>query len=552
MPKIRIPGIKLRKEKKQEPVIEGLEFIEKPRISLEEKKPIAIKTRYRGYEVIEEYPIEEPWVYVKIMHHKTRRDYLYLVEEVKLTKNEQTIYKDIMDALYWELEPPPADADPIRYFEKQAEEIVYKYQIRLGRTPGISWRKILYYVKRDAVGFGRIDPLMKDPNIEDISCNGPNRPVYVWHRKYEYIPTNIIFVSEEDLDKFVVKLAHMAGKHISIAFPVLDAILPGGHRLAATYRKEVTTGGSSFTIRKFKETPLTVTNLVEGRSLSPELAAYFWILMEHKRPGLVLGVTGSGKTTTLNTLLTMLKPTVKVVTIEDTPELRLPLENWVQLIPRMSYGFGTSKASEITLYDLVKISLRYRPDIIVVGEVRGEEAYVLFQAIATGHGGLTSLHAEHIDAAIKRLTSPPMNIPEGYIPLMNFATLVRRVEIVDPKTGRVEPARRITTTWEIRGHGDYVKVHYWDPRTDTHILEIEKSFLLKNIAEQRGWTIDDVKEEIIRRAVVIRWLQLRRIDFYKDVAEIIHKYYQEPERIFREATEEIEAYGGKLAGETIV
>ncbi len=506
----------------------------------------------RDYDEVESYPLEEPWVYARILRHKRTSEYVYYVYEIPLTPKERQLYTQIMDALYWEIQPPPGDVDTITYFYREARRIVRTFQIRLGRTPGISWRKILYYVTRDAVGFGPIDPLMKDPEIEDISCNGVRRPVYVWHRRYEYIKTNIVFDREEDLDNLVVKLAHMGGKHISVAFPVVDAILPGGHRLAATYRKEVTTSGSTFTIRKFREDPLTIVDMVMGNTLSPEVAAYYWVLMEHKRPGMVMGVTGSGKTTTMNALLTLLKPSVKVVSIEDTPELKLPLENWVQLIPRMSYGFGSEGRNEITLYDLIRISLRYRPDIIVVGEVRGEEAYVLFQAIATGHGGMTTLHAENIDAAAKRLTSPPMNIPRGYIPLMNFALLIRRVEIVDRETKRSRIARRITYTWEIRDFGEYVPVHKWNAYTDEHETFFDKSFLLRHIMDLVGWSEEEMQREISRRSTVIRWLAAKKMRGYHDVARVVREYYQNPERVYNRAVGELSEVGGASEGVSII
>lgn len=506
----------------------------------------------RDYEEVESYPLEEPWVYARILRHKQTSEYIYYVYEIALTPREKRLYNQIMDALYWELKPPPSDIDPVAYFHREARRIVRTFQIRMGRTPGISWRKILYYVTRDAVGFGPIDPLMKDPEIEDISCNGVRRHIYVWHRRYEYIKTNIVFDREDDLDNLVVKLAHMGGKHISVAFPVVDAILPGGHRLAATYRKEVTTSGSTFTIRKFREDPITIVDMVMGNTLSAEVAAYYWILMEHKRPGMVMGVTGSGKTTTLNALLTLLKPSVKVVTIEDTPELKLPLENWVQLIPRMSYGFGAEGKNEITLYDLIRISLRYRPDIIVVGEVRGEEAYVLFQAIATGHGGMTTLHAEGIDAAAKRLTSPPMNIPRGYIPLMNFALLIRRVEVVDKVTKRSRVVRRITNTWEIRDFGEYIPVHKWNAYEDKHELYPEKSFLLRHIMELVGWSEEHVQKEINWRATVIQWLAAKKMRSYQEVARVVREYYQNPERVYTKAVSELSEMKGFAEGREVI
>lgn len=501
----------------------------------------AVKRGFRpppGFREVESYHLYEPWARARILQNPETGETLYWIDEIPMSAMERNIYSRIMDILYWELRPPPMGVDPTEYFRREARRIVIRYRLRLGRTPGVSWAKILYYVERDTIGFGPIDPLMRDPNIEDISCDGVGRRIYVWHRRYEYIPTNLVFNSEEELDALIVKLVHMAGKHVSVAFPIVDAILPGGHRLAVTYRKEVSTSGSTFTIRKFREDPITIVDMIRWGTISPEVAAYLWMLIEHKMTGLVIGVTGAGKTSTLNALATLLRPTLKVVTIEDTPELRLPLENWVQLVSRPSYGIGIEKIGEVTLYDLIKVSLRYRPDIIIVGEVRGEEAYVLFQAIATGHGGLTTLHAEHIDAAVKRLTSPPMNIPQSYIPLMNFALVIKRVMLYRPD-GTYFIARRITNVWEIHSYNEYEEVARWLPARDRHELYVERSRLLRSIAEERGKDEKWIEEELDRRRLILQWMRAKGIRHYRDVATVVHRYYAKPMSVYEIALREL-------------
>ncbi len=493
-----------------------------------------------GFRVVKTYPLNEPWAYARIVENPETGEVRYVIDEIPLSEEERKVYQRVMSILYWELRPPPPDVDPTEYFAREARKVIRLYRIRLGRTPGISWAKIHYYVVRDTVGFGPLDPLMHDPFIEDISCDGVGKPVFVWHREYEYIPSNLVFESEEELDALVVKLVHMAGKHVSVAFPIVDAILPGGHRLAVTYKREVSTSGSTFTIRKFREDPITIVDMVTWKTLSPEVAAYLWLLIEHKMTGLIMGVTGAGKTSTLNAIATLLRPTVKVVTIEDTPELKLPLENWVQLVSRPSYGIGAEKIGEITLYDLVKVSLRYRPDVIIVGEVRGEEAYVLFQAIATGHGGLTTIHAEHIDAAVKRLTSPPMNIPPSYIPLIGFALVIKRVTMFDPR-GRPRVVRRITNIWEVKDYNEYIETVKWDPAEDRHITRLEESLRIREIADQRGKDVDWALDEIRKRTVVLLWMKAKKMRYYSDVAKIVHKYYAHPDRVYTQALEELKS-----------
>ncbi len=249
----------------------------------------------RGFKVVERYSIYEPFVHAVIVQNPETGETRYVVDELKLTRREKFIYDRVVETLQWELKPLTEVEDPYSYFKKMAARVIHKYRLRLGRLPGISWSKILYYVERNLLGYGPIDPLMRDPNLEDISCDGVGKPVYVWHRRYESIPTNIVFRNHQDLDEFIIRLAHKAGKHISIAWPILDAMLPEMHRLAATFSREVSTSGSTFTIRKFREDPITIIDMINFKTLDAGTAAYLWIAMEYKMPAMIMGVTGSGK-----------------------------------------------------------------------------------------------------------------------------------------------------------------------------------------------------------------------------------------------------------------
>jgi len=521
----RAEGVK--PENVAEGVLKNIEKVEESRYTRK------LYSTLRGYKVIESYPVWEPFASINIVEDPEGRLF-YEVYEISLTPEEERVFKEIRDHIVWEVKPlVKLDVDVATEIRRVARKVMREFQIRFTRTPGLSWSKIGYYIERDIIGYGILDPIFRDRHVEDISCNGPGKPIYVWHRKYESLPTNVEFPTAEELDEYVVKLAHMAGKHISVAYPVLDAILPGGHRLAATFKKEVSTSGSTFTIRKFSESPITIVDMITYGTISSELAAYFWLAMDYKMTTLILGVTGAGKTSTLNALATLLRPTYKVVTIEDTPELRLPHENWVQLVSRPSYiGSGVG---EISLFHLVKLSLRYRPDVIIVGEVRGEEAYVLFQAMATGHSGMTTLHAESIDAAVKRLTSPPMNIPPSYIPLVNIAMVIKRVQIRDER-GRVRPARKITNVWEIRDYGDYVEIAKWNPAENRFEVDLEKSVLLDRISSLTGLPREALLEEVGRRRFILNWLVRQGRGDYKSVATYVYKYYVNPEKTLREVS----------------
>lgn len=529
--KVRLKSLFRRGEDKS--LKGGLEGSSEVAVVMPEVRPahelLSVK---RGFKVVESYPIHEPFAYINIVEEETTGKLFYEVYEISLTEEEKRIYESLKEHIIWELKPVASlNVDARNEILKTARNVMREFQLRFTRTPSLSWSKLAYYIEKDLLGYGVLEPVFRDRHIEDISCNGPGKPVYVWHRKYESLPTNIVFKNELELDEYVLKLAHMAGKHISVAYPVLDAILPGGHRVAATFTKEVSTSGSTFTIRKFSESPITIADMISYGTISSDLAAYFWLAMDYKMTGLILGVTGAGKTSTLNALATLLRPTYKVVTIEDTPELRIPLENWVQLVSRPSYLAGG--VGEVSLYHLVRVSLRYRPDVIVVGEVRGEEAYVLFQAIATGHSGLTTLHAESIDAAVKRLTSKPMDIPESYIPLINFALVIKRVSLVDER-GRVRPARKITNVWEIRDFGEYEEVARWDPARNRFELKLGRSLVLQKISDLTGKPVETLMDEIALRKAVLEWLVASRKTAYRDVATYIQKYYLNPKKTLEE------------------
>jgi archaeal flagellar protein FlaI len=485
----------------------------------------------RGLKVIEKYPLYEPFAHAIIVQNPATGENKYILDELQLDPLEKDVYKRILAILLAEIESPKEEiADPRKFFAVKAKEIVDKYRISLGWLPDVSWYKILYHAERDLVGFGTIDPLMRDPNIEDISCDGVNKSVYIWHRNHESIQTNLEFENDEVLDNLVVKLVHMAGKHVSSAFPIVDASLPGKHRLAVAYRREITPFGTAFTIRKFREDPYSIIDLINIGTFSEDMAAYLWICLENRASVMLIGGTASGKTTSLNALGCLIKPGSKIMTIEETAELNLSHENWVSLIARQSYGLGGSNVGEVALFDLVKTCMRHRPDLMIVGEVRGQEAYVLFQALATGHGGMCTMHAENVESAVRRLTQKPMDISPAYISLMNIVISVQRVHLV--KNGVKKAYRRILTVNEVVDFEKYVHPFTWDPIKDEQIVHLESSELLPTMALKLGVTVEDLVKELYRRRDVLHYMREKEIRSYSEVSAIIAEYYARPKEFY--------------------
>lgn len=488
---------------------------------------------------VDVFPIEgyKLNVYAAVTKEEGREGFKYMVLEPTLSSIEKAqldeIKKLLVDELEVDLRSIETKAKAEQYLAGKVEVIAKRYRYNISPD---SMTKLLYYLSRDFIRLGKIEPLMRDKLIEDISCDGANIPIYIWYRDYESIPSNIGFETEEELDTFVSKLAYSAGKQISLAEPIVDASLPDGSRLHLTYGKEITQRGSTFTIRKFRADPLTIVDLIKYNTMSSELAAYLWYLIEKKLALLVAGGTASGKTTTLNALSMFIEPGQKVVSVEDTPELNLPHENWVQSVTR---GVGT--AGEITMFDLLKASLRQRPDIIIVGEVRGQEAYTLLQTIATGHGGLGTIHADSVEAVINRLTTEPMNIPRSLVgSTLDCIAMQLKIRLAD------KSVRRLVGVSEVVGHdartGDIIlnDVFKWDPVADK-FTSTGRSKLFDKITQKFGTKPEEIRRDIDWRKIFLDWLVAKNIRSHTAVSEQVKEFYGGPSAMVNKARVELEA-----------
>ncbi len=507
----------------------------------------------KNFRVIERYPLSPPFAYAVIAEDPDKRLPYYFVDELELSEAEKQLYSTIISTLQIELKAPREDVDPKKYFEQQAQLIADRYQLTQKKNTTVSWAKILYFAERDMVGFGAIDPLMRDASIEDISVDGTSRPVYVYHRKYESLETNLRFPNADKLDDSIVRLVHMSGKHVSTAFPIVDATLPGRHRLAATFRKEVSPEGSTMTIRKFRQDPISIIDLINFGVIDYVIAAYSWLLIENRATATVVGATASGKTTFLNALLSMVNPNSKIVTIEEVQEINIHHTNWAPLVSRLSYGLSEESIGEISLFNLVKVAMRMRPDIIVLGEVRGEEAYALFQAISTGHGGISTLHAEDAKSAIQRLTSKPMDVAPSYISFLDLVFSVRRVAIpnpADPDNPKV--VRRLIALEEIFDANKNLRIFSWDPIKDEFTNTVDKSLKLRKFATDRGKTMHEVLQEINNRIMVLQWLRSKNIRNYIELSTIFSQYHNDPESVLQRIRQESISKQGEESVPTVV
>ena len=358
-------------------------------------------------------------------------------------------------------------------------------------------------VVREMVGYGIIDSLIKDDRLEEIMVIGPNTPVYVFHRKYEMMITNIEFFSDTEIQDLINRIARQIGRRVDISSPLLDARLPDGSRVNATM-PPATVEGSTLTIRKFREEPYSIIDLIDTGTLDPHSAGFLWLCTEGlgTRPAniLISGGTGAGKTTLLNVLATFIPDTERVITIEDTAELNLPLRHWIRMEARPP---GLEGTGELTMDILTKNSLRMRPDRIIVGEVRHDEAFTLFTAFNTGHdGSLGTVHANSPQETVVRVTNPPMNVPDVMLSGLNFIVVIHRLH--DKKLGTIRRVTEIAeVTGALKGKPKTTTIFKWDPISDTLKRTDEPMEYMVMLQELSGLTRKQIEEEIEKRAAYL-------------------------------------------------
>ncbi|MFP4169438.1 MAG: type II/IV secretion system ATPase subunit [Methanomassiliicoccales archaeon] len=492
-------------------------------------------------ETIEVYPVVEPYSYIRVTFDSSVIEYRLETIEPGMSEKEQKLLDLIKDTLHRTL---GYEWDKFTKLDKEEylSESVQSYVDSRGtKIDPKTRKKIEYYIIRDFVGYGPVDPLIRDENVEDISCDGVGIPLFVFHQKYESIKTSFGFNSEEKLNSYVVALGQRCGKQLSVSNPILDGTTPEGHRVQATYSREITTRGSTFTIRRFKEKPFTMVDMIKHGTASPEMVAYFWMGVENGESMIIAGGTATGKTSTLNSVSLFIPPGAKIVTMEDTREINLPHENWIPGTTRIGTGekgADGKKPGEIDMYDLVRASLRQRPNYIIVGEVRGKETYIMFQAMATGHTTYSTMHADSIKSMVNRLENPPISCPRILL------TALRNVIIQTQVRVGTDLVRRIKQVIEIVGFEPETNelisntVYEWDQATDKYVYK-GHSFLFDKIMEMKSLTHEEMATEFDNRVDLIRYMVQKDITDHKKLWSLINGYYRDPEKTIEQVRKEL-------------
>lgn len=478
------------------------------------------------------YPLIAPFAFTHIFWDDENKELVYSVEEPIMSPAEQELLELIKTGLEEMINISYVRATNasllIKYLEQNVQSIMTELGTKVSKE---TYDKILYFVIRDSIGLNQIEPLMRDYYIEDIECNGDGFPIYLVHRKYANMRTNVIFKQREELVNFVEKLSQKAGRYVSYARPLLDGALPDGSRVNATYTEDVTTRGPTFTIRKFTKEPWTPIHLLSFGTASAEALAYMWLAVENKANLMFVGETASGKTTFLNAISQFIPPEARVCSIEDTRELNLNHINWLPAVTREGFGIPTilgTQYGEITLFDLLKETFRQAPDYVILGETRGEETYVLFQGMASGHPSFATFHAGSVETMVRRFETPPINLSPSLVASLDIVIVVNHVKTPEKSFRRMKEFVEIINVAEEMGKVNSNQLFAWDSVHDKFIFN-GKSVMLQKISGRTGVSIKDLESEIKRRAALLTKMLEQGIMDFKDTSKIINSYYKDRE-----------------------
>ncbi|NPE28718.1 type II/IV secretion system ATPase subunit [Methanococcoides sp. SA1] len=478
----------------------------------------------KDHEEIERYWVDEPYSFVSIIHDTILNDTKYITIEPKLNRFEKPLLEEVMMMLEDVLTLKGVEdidefenTDKTELLKNKTAEILSDYS----KLDHRSFEKIFYYVKRDFVEFRKISTIMRDHSVEDVWCNGVGIPVYVYHSGYGDLPTNIVFETDEELDSFVMRIAQQSRRHLSKSNPILDTVMKDGSRINMTYGHDISPKGSSFSIRRQKTVPLTPLDLIAWKSFSAQMMAYFWICMENRKNILLCGGTATGKTSALNAICMFIPLNIRIVTLEDTREIQLPHKNWIPTVTRD--GLSSIDTATIDLEDLLRASLRQRPEYLLVGEVRSSEAQILFQAMNAGHSTCSTFHAGTPKEVINRFTNPPINVPPAMFTALDVICMLNNTY----ENGSEK--RKAFVVAEVTGVGTDVQmedVFQWDITTND--FNFMGSHVMEDIRNRRGWSMEEVENILQVRTKFLLKLIENGIRDYADVVCWINAFCKDP------------------------
>ncbi len=507
----------------------SIEKYQRPEVNFDPKVP-DLKKEEDKTKINVRYCLISPYAYVHIYWDEKLHEMVYHIEEPQLSEEEKRWKEKLIEAMKnmidFENVIEKNTDKLLKYIDERFKMIAIEFGMNISYD---SYKKIYYYLCRDFIGFNEAEPLLSDYFVEDIECNGADTPIYIVHRKFRNMKTNINFRDIEKLESFVEKLAQRCGKYISYAQPILDGSLPDGSRVNATYTKDITSRGPTFTIRKFTKTPWTPPQILSFRTLSPEMLAYLWLLVQYQMNILIAGGTGSGKTTLLNAVAFFIPPEARVVSIEDTRELNLPRENWLPSVSRAATGI--EGLGEINLFTLLKASFRQRPDYVIVGEVRGKEASVLFQGMASGHPSISTLHADSINTVIKRLETPPINLSPTLLNVLDCVCVMTHAIVKKQETRKLKEIVEIVNV-NPNGVATTNTPFKWNPADDQFYFK-KNSHIFQKISQRFGINRKELELEYNRRVKLMYQLSQQKKYDFKTVQELIMQYYKQPEKVLQ-------------------
>ncbi len=477
------------------------------------------------------YMVIDPYVSIHIYYDARLGEVVYDVEEPIISDEERGILDRISLAMREVVNVNMVEDDQsteglIDYIDKTARLIISELGMEIDED---SYFKMFYYLYRDFIGLNEIEPMMRDYFIEDLECNGVGDSLYIVHRIFRNIRTTTKFTDMDKLSSFVEKLAQKTGRYISYASPILDGSLPDGSRVNATYTQDISSKGPTFTIRKFTKTPWTPTQLLGFHTLSPEMMAYFWILLQYQSNLMIVGGTASGKTSLLNALAFFIPQENRVVSIEDTRELNLPRENWLPSVVRT--GVSSAGVGGVDMFSLLRASFRQNPDYVIVGEVRGKEASVLFQGMASGHASISTMHGDSVESITRRLMTPPISLSPMLVNGLDVMVIMTHAIVKGKETRRL---REVVEVVEVDEKWDYVTntPFKWNP-ADDKFYYATKSRVFEKIGGKYGMSTEDLQKEFETRTRLLYSLFQHKVLAYEDFQRVVNDYARSPQVVLK-------------------